>query len=158
MGAAREKLRVAHALEELPKISEGFANGTLSYSKVRAITRIADESNEDYLVIKARLPAEQGALIVKALEMAMDADFEETDVHPKGTSPAGTSRRIAGIITISFTRAGLSVRSLRVVKSALRTNENIDSETSRQAGPRCIARWHAGERMDWHAAVGSLFS
>ena len=35
---------------------------------------------------------------------------------------------------------------------------NIDSETSRQAGPRCAARWHAGERMDWHAAVGSLFN
>ena len=27
---------------------------------------------------------------------------------------------------------------------------NIDSET-------CAARWHAGEQMDWHAAVGSLF-
>ena len=47
------------------------------------------------LVIKARLPAEQGALIVKALEMAMDADFASSDVYPKGTSPAGTSRRIA---------------------------------------------------------------
>jgi hypothetical protein len=28
---------------------------------------------------------------------------------------------------------------------------NIDSES-------CTARWHAGERMDWHAAVGSLFN
>jgi Domain of unknown function (DUF222)/HNH endonuclease len=96
---------------------------------VRAITRIADKSNEDYLlmiaehgtahhveklvskyrtakrlqdvdivraqynnremthyydhdgclVIKARLPAEQGALIVKALEMAMDAQFHDTN-------------------------------------------------------------------------------
>ena len=27
---------------------------------------------------------------------------------------------------------------------------DIDSET-------CTARWQAGERMDWHAAVGSLF-
>ena len=26
---------------------------------------------------------------------------------------------------------------------------NIDSETSRQAGPRCAAKWHAGEQMDW---------
>jgi hypothetical protein len=34
---------------------------------------------------------------------------------------------------------------------------NIDSDSSRQAGPRCTAKWHAGERMDWHAAVGSLF-
>ncbi len=38
------------------------------------------------LIIKARLPAEQGALIVKALEMAMDKSF--ADVHPKGTSTA----------------------------------------------------------------------
>ena len=120
MNAAREKVRVAHALAKLPKIEKRFAEGALSYSKVRAITRIADESNEDYLlmlarhgtanhvekavskyrpakrledaefaneqynnrevthyydhdgclVIKARLPAEQGALVVKALETA----------------------------------------------------------------------------------------
>jgi hypothetical protein len=106
-------------------MDEGFSKGELSYSKVRAMTRIADEMNEDYLlmiakhgtahhveklvskyrtakrvqdvsvaneqhrdrelnhyydhdgclIIKARLPAEQGALIVKALEMAMDKDF-----------------------------------------------------------------------------------
>jgi hypothetical protein len=45
MGAAREKLRVAHALRDLPKISDAFANGSMSYSKVRAVTRIADEKN-----------------------------------------------------------------------------------------------------------------
>ncbi len=127
MNAAREKVRVANALKSLPKISERFARGALSYSKVRAMTRIADETNEDsllmiaehgtahhveklvsqcrkvkrlqeaeiagtayrdrelthyydhdgYLVIKARLPAEQGAMVVKALEMAMDRDFRE---------------------------------------------------------------------------------
>jgi hypothetical protein len=32
------------------------------------------------LVIKARLPAEQGALIIKALEMAMEKDFREGSV------------------------------------------------------------------------------
>jgi hypothetical protein len=36
-----ERLRVAHALRNLPRISEAFAAGRLSYSKVRAITRIA---------------------------------------------------------------------------------------------------------------------
>jgi hypothetical protein len=125
MNAAREKLRVALALADLPKIDAAFAKGELSYSKVRAMTRIADKGNEDYLlmiarhgtahhveklvakyrvakrlqdadavnaqyrdrelthyydqdgclVIKARLPAEQGALIVKALEKAMDRSF-----------------------------------------------------------------------------------
>jgi len=141
MNAAREKLRVAHALAELPKISERLNKGQLSFSKVRAITRIADANNEDYLlmiadhgtahhveklvskyrtakrlqdvdivlaqynnremthyydhdgclVIKARLPAEQGALIVKALEMAMDIQFQDKDVYPKGTSTAVTA-------------------------------------------------------------------
>lgn len=38
---AVEQLRVAHALETLPRITEAFAAGRLSYSKVRAITRIA---------------------------------------------------------------------------------------------------------------------
>lgn len=53
MNAAREKVRVAHALAKLPKINEAMANGTLSYSKVRAMTRIADASNEDYLMMIA---------------------------------------------------------------------------------------------------------
>src|SRR3954447_1871282 len=41
MGAAREKIRVAHALENLPKLSAAMASGRLSYSKAREITRIA---------------------------------------------------------------------------------------------------------------------
>jgi len=122
MNAAREKVRVAHALKDLPLISEAFRRGELSYSKVRAMTRIADASNEDYLlmiarhgtahhveklvskyrrcqrlqdpenadrqhdkrelycgfdddssvIIRGRLPAEQGALVMKALELAME--------------------------------------------------------------------------------------
>ena len=35
MGAAREKLRVAHALENLPRVSKAMAAGLLSYSKAR---------------------------------------------------------------------------------------------------------------------------
>ena len=54
MNAAREKVRVAHALAELPNISAAFEKGQLSYSKVRAMTRIADKDNEDYLLMIAR--------------------------------------------------------------------------------------------------------
>ncbi len=122
LGAAREKVRVAHALEKLPQISAAMERGQLSYSKVRAITRVADASTEDYflqialhgtahhverlasqfrdvlevaelsreeqqqqhralryswerdgsLMISARLPAETGALVLKALERAVD--------------------------------------------------------------------------------------
>ena len=48
--AAREKLRVAHALVALPKLSAAFRDGRLSYSKVRAATRVATPSNEEALL------------------------------------------------------------------------------------------------------------
>jgi hypothetical protein len=122
LGAAREKVRVARALEALPLISAAFAAGEVSYSKVRAMTRVATAATEDYLlmiarhgtashveglvrsyrrmlrnesiaaandahaarelnwfwdedgsfVIEARLQAESGALVLKALEAAVD--------------------------------------------------------------------------------------
>ncbi|MFT3803558.1 MAG: DUF222 domain-containing protein [Burkholderiaceae bacterium] len=122
MGAAREKVRVARALTQLPQVSAAMARGALSYSKVRAITRVATPATEETLlmialhgtahhvetvvrhyrraqesaeldrearqvasrglhyhydddgslVLQARLPAETGALLVKALERASD--------------------------------------------------------------------------------------
>ncbi len=52
--SAREKVRVAHALEELPLVAEEFRAGRLSYSKVRAITRVATPANEEQLVMYAQ--------------------------------------------------------------------------------------------------------
>lgn len=49
-GAAREKVRVARALGELPLMSEAMRRGELSYSKVRALTRIARPETEKDLV------------------------------------------------------------------------------------------------------------
>ncbi len=150
MNAAREKVRVANALANLPKIDKGLSKGELSYSKVRAMTRIADATNEDYLmmiakhgtahhveklvskyrtakrlqdaevadaqyrdrelshyydydgclVIKARMPAEQGALIIKALEMAMDKNLvgvvsAATDVTAVTSDPIPVAARRA---------------------------------------------------------------
>jgi len=54
IGAAREKVRVARALPGLPKISRCFQEGRISYSKVRAMTRVATAKNEDYLLNIAR--------------------------------------------------------------------------------------------------------
>ncbi len=48
--AAREKVRVAHAIKALPAIAVAFAEGRLSYSKVRALTRVATRENEDELL------------------------------------------------------------------------------------------------------------
>ena len=48
--AAREKVRTARALADLPLVREEFSAGRLSYSKVRALTRIATPENEADLV------------------------------------------------------------------------------------------------------------
>jgi hypothetical protein len=45
-GTAREHVRVARALRELPVIRGEFAAGRLSYAKVRALTRIATPATE----------------------------------------------------------------------------------------------------------------
>jgi hypothetical protein len=137
LGTAREHVRVARRLEELPLIAAAFERGELSYSKVRALTRVENVEDEEGMldlaraaaasqldrivrgyqsvlqaeaelaheerslswywdddgafVINGRLPAEQGALLVKALEAARDAlgppPAESEDV------PAGTLSR-----------------------------------------------------------------
>ncbi|MDH3788239.1 MAG: HNH endonuclease [Xanthomonadales bacterium] len=128
LGAARERVRVSHALPELPLISAEFREGKISYSKVRAMTRVATAKNEENLLsiaqhgtaahverlvsqyrrlqrdealeaenvrhaqrelswmidsdgmwlFRGKFTAEQGALICRALEAAMDQMFHET--------------------------------------------------------------------------------
>ena len=50
LGAAREKVRVARALGDLPLLSDAMRRGQLSYSKVRALTRVATPDNERRLL------------------------------------------------------------------------------------------------------------
>ncbi len=132
--AARERLRVTHALEKLPQVSEAMSKGEISYSKVRAVTRVATPDNERQLltiahgataaqvervvrawrkidrqtekdhaqyqqrarslqvytdddgmvVVRGRLPAEAGAVLMKALEAAGETLYkEEKNVEPR---------------------------------------------------------------------------
>jgi len=53
LSAAREQVRTAHALRSLPAISAAFAEGRLTYTKVRALTRVADLRQEDLLLAYA---------------------------------------------------------------------------------------------------------
>ncbi|RZU33692.1 HNH endonuclease signature motif containing protein [Blastococcus saxobsidens] len=124
-GAAREHVRVARALPALPRIEAAFSSGRLSYSKVRALTRIAEPDSEaallefalsatahqterfcrtwrriddkaaagdqsraaldqsfeswtdddGFLVLKIRMPAEQGAPLLTAVEARAERDL-----------------------------------------------------------------------------------
>jgi len=147
LGAAREKVRVAHALAKLPLIGEAMASGELSYSKVRALTRVASAANETELlaaaqqatahrletlvrqyrrtreiaeltrearqfakrqllysfdddgalVLRARLTAEAGALVLRALAAAMEEVPWES--QPAGVSAETTTGGAGGDVS-----------------------------------------------------------
>jgi hypothetical protein len=57
---ARERVRVARKLAGFPTIDDALRRGELSYSKVRALVRVATPANETMLLEHARLmPASQ---------------------------------------------------------------------------------------------------
>ena len=51
---ARERLRTALALEQLPETAQAMRNGELSFTKVRALTRVATPDTESTLLDFAR--------------------------------------------------------------------------------------------------------
>jgi hypothetical protein len=58
--AARERIRVAFALEHMPAIAKAFEAGELSYSKVRAVARVATaESDAEWLAAARTHTAEE---------------------------------------------------------------------------------------------------
>ena len=57
LGAARERVRVARALGTLPLLARALARGELSYSKVRALTRVATPETEERLLKVGRAGA-----------------------------------------------------------------------------------------------------
>ena len=90
LGAAREKLRVAAALAELNHVSAAMACGVLSYSKVRAITRVADTANEARLVaVACGATAEQVERLVRAWRRAdrtVETDAEQMRLASRSLS------------------------------------------------------------------------
>ena len=74
LGAGREKLRVAGALADLNHLSAAMACGRLSYSVVRALTRVATPDNEASLVAIACCAT--GAQVERMVRAWRQADEE----------------------------------------------------------------------------------
>ena len=155
LGAAREKLRVAAALADLNHVAAAMARGQLSYSKVRALTRVASPATEARLlavalsataaqverlvrawrrvdrdaqpdaeqvllasrtlsmqvdedgmvVLRGRLPPEVGAVLLRAVEAAM----EQVPATADGDEPTTAQRRsdALGLVAESALAGGL---------------------------------------------------
>jgi Domain of unknown function (DUF222)/HNH endonuclease len=76
--SAREHVRVARRLSELPRIHTEFAAGRLSYSKVRALTRVAEsDTEEELLELAAHATAAQLERVVRGLRRVSAAEADE---------------------------------------------------------------------------------
>lgn len=76
---AREWIRIGHKLRDLPRIAAAFETGTISYSKVRTLTRWGTPENEaELLAIAVDVPASElgRALAVWFTDHADAADLE----------------------------------------------------------------------------------
>lgn len=70
-----ELVRVGHALDELPQIRAAFAEGRLSFDKVRAVTRVATPDDEAmWLDIALQASGSQLARICRAVRSALDVN------------------------------------------------------------------------------------
>ena len=141
--AARERIRIGRALAKLPHIDAAFRDGVISYSKVRAITRVATPETDamllaiaegssaaqleslvrtyervgksdsgrasseqrrslswyyedGMLVITAAVPAERGALVIKALQQVVDGGKDEREAYYESRLAATCRQGTAG--------------------------------------------------------------
>ncbi|MCA9698747.1 MAG: DUF222 domain-containing protein, partial [Myxococcales bacterium] len=79
---AREQVRVARALGELPVVDQCFARGELSYSKVRAITRVANAENERDLVdLAMHATASQLEKLLRSVRLCLEQASPEAQVR-----------------------------------------------------------------------------
>ena len=114
-GTAREHVRVARALRDLPVIRAEFAAGRLSYAKVRALTRIATPGTEAGLAeIAGPMTGNQLERFARAHRQVSRADDDQARVRRRLTwrldddgSLAGTFRLppLAGAVLLQALRA-----------------------------------------------------
>ena len=92
-GAAREHVRVARRLSELPLIRAAFAAGELSYSKVRALTRVENlQREQDLLDLARHATASQLERIVRGYRRR-DGRAQPSQAHPSAGSRSITPTR-----------------------------------------------------------------
>jgi hypothetical protein len=102
--AARERVRVAKRLRELPLITEAFQAGRLSWTQVRAITRVSEVLDEAAWLVYARsCTGEQLERLVRAVNRATrpERDAADPELAAWQTRPR-VRRSDDGMVHLSF--------------------------------------------------------
>lgn len=154
--AAREKVRVAHALERLPRISEAFRKGELSYSKVRAMVRVATRENEEYLLHLARhgTAAHVERLVSAYRRVQRNAETQRANAVHDGRS-VHYHHDEDGAMVLSA-RLSPEVGAL-VVKALDAASEALYRKARHDDSAESMPRSHAARRADALALMAESF-
>ncbi|WP_044507385.1 HNH endonuclease [Gordonia sp. KTR9] len=138
---AHEHVRVARAIRELPVICRAFGEGRLSYSKVRALTRVATPEREQELVnVALSCTASQLDRAVRAMgQIDRDRGVEEDNRPPK-ESTGRWKWNADGSLSVSLTLSPLDgarflAGAVRAEYERTRTCDDPDLPTD-QSVPR----------------------
>ncbi|MEA2386241.1 MAG: hypothetical protein QOJ22_415 [Thermoleophilaceae bacterium] len=149
-GPAREHVRVARQLDGLPLISAAFSRGELSYSKVRALTRVEKAQDEAALLEMAEdataaqleriVQAYRGVLRAEDAERAHEERFVSLVQQPDGTWSLRGSLPAEG--------GALLARALDAARDELRERERVAAA----AAPSVTGSWCTSTKARWQAA------
>jgi len=146
-GAARERVRVARRLGELPAVEAALERGELTYSKVRAMTRVATAENEANLVaLGTQMTAAQLEETCRRLEQ----------VAPRSPNLAALVEQKRGLLMrrradgLAVLEVCLTAEEAETVLAAIDCSGRVSAET------REGAQGHPGDSAGTFDRVGGL--
>jgi hypothetical protein len=119
-GTAREHVRVARALGGLPAIRSAFAAGTMSYAKVRALTRIATPATDaDLAELAGPMTAGQLERFVRAHRQVSAADDEHAAAARRLSWRVEDDGSLALSVRLPAAEGAVVLQALRAAADAL---------------------------------------
>ena len=144
LGAARENVRTARALVDLPRISASLSRGELSFSAVRALSRVATPENETDLLELARgCTTAQLERVVRAWKKGSRQDEETRERERYDSRSLSVFPDDDGMYVVKGRLTpevgALLMRAVEAADDALyreRDYRNVSAATSRRAAAR----------------------
>jgi hypothetical protein len=150
-GTAREQVRVARALRELPVIRGEFAAGRMSYAKARALTRIATPATEADLAEMAEpMTAGQLERFVRAHRQVSSADDNSARAARRVTWRLEDDGSLSMNVRLPAAEGAVVLQALRAAANDL---EHVHRDDPEQPHADPLERTRRTDRQDEHVSA-----
>lgn len=134
---AREHVRVARALRDMPRTKELFRQGRLSYSKVREVTRLAGLVRENELCeLALEMTASQLARTVSAFRLASGSRIKALPERRYSSQPTGDGMVRISVVLPAEQAAVIDAAIEAAVRSASAEGALVDVLPRDEPAPR----------------------